>query len=355
MQNLRYYKEGDELYTDMLKAINNAKSSIDIECYIFANDTLGNVFFDLLKTKAQQNIVIRLLLDSVGSNRFRNYASFKKLTKSGLQIKWFNFWNWKYPFRFNKRNHRKLLLVDNDLCFMGGFNIHNESSHKYYGKNRWKDSHILFSGNLVLQLSHQFDLMWRGKGKKLKVINSLDKLTTIIPNTSRACRKHLRCKYLHSIKNAIESIKVITPYFVPDSKIIKALVKSAKSNTTVSLLVPKNSDSKILKFASYWYYKKLIVAGVRIFEYKSRMLHSKNILFDDKLAVIGSANLDYRSFFINNEIMLFSKKNTLIDSMKIDYQECLNNAQQITLETIQQRSLLSKLGSHIAYRFRKWL
>jgi cardiolipin synthase len=352
---LKYYKEGDDLYTEMLNTIECAKVSVDIESYIFEIEGIGNDFIKLLKDKANQNVVVRILLDSVGSNRFKNHAFFNNLTKSAVQIKWFNPWSWRSPLRFNKRNHRKLMIIDNDSCFLGGFNIHNESSQKYFGVNRWKDSHISFKGSLSMQLSQQFDLMWNRHEKKLEEIKSFDSLTKILPNYTRSCRRLLRCRYLDSISNSKSTIRVTTPYFVPDSKMLNALISAANSNIKIILLVPKYTDHALLKYAAYWYYKKLLCTGISIYEYKARMLHSKNMLIDNQLAVIGSANLDYRSFFLNNEIMLFSKRQELIFHIQNDFDECIKASNEVTLKDNSKRSHFSLFGTFIAYQLRKWL
>ena len=355
MKDLKYYKEGDYLYSDMLDKIRDASKSIDIESYIFANDDIGSDFISILKIKAKQNIRVRVLLDSICSNRFKNRAYFRNLINNNVQVKWFNPWSWRSPLRFNKRNHRKLMIIDNNSCFLGGFNIHNESSQKYFGVNRWKDSHISFKGSLSMQLGQQFNLMWNGHEKKLEEIVSIDSLTKVLPNYSRSCRRLLRCSYLESISNSKSTIRVTTPYFVPDSKMLKALISASNSSIKIILLVPKYTDHALLKYAAYWYYKKLLASGILIYEFNSRMLHSKNMIIDDQLAVIGSANLDYRSFFLNNEIMLFSKRQDLITHIQKDFDECIHSSNEVTLKDNSKRSHFSLFGTFIAYQLRKWL
>ncbi|VAW35456.1 Cardiolipin synthetase, partial [hydrothermal vent metagenome] len=239
--------------------------------------------------------------------------------------------------------------------FIGGFNIHDESSEKHYGKNRWKDSHICFNGDLVRQLGVQFDLMWGGKIRQLSTINSLDSLTHIVPNATRTCRKHLRCEYLKVINQANQSIKVTTPYFVPDSKMLKALVQAAKSGISITLLIPKHNNHALLKYAAYWYYQKLISSGINIYEFTSRMLHTKNMLIDDEVAVIGSANMDYRSFFLNNEIMLFSKRPELVKYVNQDFADSLKHSSIVSLQEATTRSPVSLFSTFIAYLLRRWL
>ena len=355
MKNLKYYTEGDALYADMVTAINAATQSINIESYIFANDAVGEEFIQLLYKKIAQEVTVRIIIDSVGSRRFENFKHFRKLSKRGVLVKWFNPWSWRDPLKFNRRNHRKLMLIDDELCFIGGFNIHDKSSKKYYGENRWKDSHISFHGDLAKQLSAQFDLIWCGKIRQLSTVNSLDSLTHIVPNANRKCRNHLRCKYLATISQARKSIKVTTPYFVPDSQMLKALVQAAKSGISITLLIPKYNDHALLKYAAYWYYQKLILSGINIYEFTSRMLHAKTMIVDDDTAVIGSANMDYRSFFLNNEIMLFSKRRELVEHINQDFTESLEQSCIVSLKEATTRSPLSLFSTFIAYLLRRWL
>jgi len=355
MNLLAYYSEGDDLYQSMLSSIAGAKESIDLESYIFANDDVGNKFLEVLNIQAELKIKIRILIDSVGSKRIQNRSFFKKILRSNIQIRWFNPWSYKKPLEFNRRNHRKLLIVDGQICYLGGFNIHNESSTKQIGDSRWKDSHISFDGSLVSQLKQQFELMWQGKLKQIKVIKSHNNNCLVIPNQTRACRIQLRCQLLQIINQSIGTIRIATPYFVPDSKTLKALVKAAKKGVRVDLLVPKYSDHALLKYAAFWYYQKLINAGIHIYEYSTRMMHSKFIISDDKLGVIGSANIDYRSFFANYEIMLFCRNESLICQLSDDFEFSLSQS-----DLVQEQHLKSKKISHffpslVAFFLRRWL
>ena len=355
MKNLKYYIEGDLLYADMLKAIDGAKFSIDIESYIFANDEVGENFIQLLLKKHVQGVNIRIIIDSVGSSRFKNFKFFKTLSKKGIKLKWFNPWSWREPFKFNRRNHRKLMIIDKKICFLGGFNLHKESSEKYYGKDRWKDSHISFEGELAQQLSQQSSIFWKGKFKKLQSINSLDRLTKVLPNSSIKCRKLLRCRFLSAINNSKKSIYITTPYFAPDSQVIKSLVKRAQQGVNIILLIPKYSNHPLLKYAAYWYYQKLINVGIKIYEFGNRMLHSKTLIIDNNLAIIGSANMDYRSFFINHEIMLFSQQKGLLDHLNHDFDVNITLSEQISLKQATSRSTFSVTSTFVAYLMRRWL
>ena len=355
MNSLAYYSEGDQLYQSMLNSIGEAKESIDLESYIFANDEIGNKFLEVLNIQAKLKVKIRILIDSVGSKRIQNRKFFKKILRSNIQIKWFNPWSYKKPMEFNRRNHRKLLIIDGQICYLGGFNIHNESSHKEQGYSRWKDSHISFEGSLVSQLKQQFELLWQGKFRQVKVIKSHNNNCLVIPNQTRACRIQLRCQLIQTINASVGTVRIATPYFVPDSKTLKALINAAQNDVRVDLLVPKYSDHALLKYAAFWYYQKLINAGIHIYEYSPRMMHSKFIISDNKLGVIGSANIDYRSFFTNYEIMLFCKSDALIGQLNDDFEISLSQSNLVQEQHIKNKNISHFIPSLVAFFLRRWL
>jgi Phosphatidylserine/phosphatidylglycerophosphate/cardiolipin synthases and related enzymes len=355
MNSLANYSEGDQLYQSMLSSIAGAKESIDLESYIFANDKIGNQFVEVLNIQAKLKVKIRILIDSVGSKRIKNKTFYKEMLSPNIQLKWFNPWSYKKPLQFNRRNHRKLLIIDGKICYLGGFNVHNESSYKESGGSRWKDSHISFEGSLVSQLKQQFELIWQGKFKQVKVINSHDKNCQVIPNQTRACRIQLRCQLIETINQSVGTIRIATPYFVPDSKTLKALVHAAQNGIRVDLLVPKYSDHVLLKYAAFWYYQKLITAGIYIHEYRTRMMHSKYIISDNKLGVIGSANIDYRSFFINYEIMLFCKNKALINQLSDDFECSLSQSDLVEAHHLKSKNIAHFMPSLVAFFLRRWL
>lgn len=355
MNNLAYYSEGDELYQSMIDSIIHARESIDIESYILTDDEIGRLFIENLITKSKLDIKVRILIDSVGSSRFKASSFFKSHLNPNIQLKWFNPWSYKKPLEFNRRNHRKLLIIDERICYLGGFNIHNESSQNQIGVSRWKDSHISFEGSLVLQLKSQYDLMWSGRYRHLKVIKSHNNKHQIIPNQTRTCRIELRCQLLKTISQSVGTIRIATPYFVPDSKTLKALMQAAKKGVRVDLMVPKYNDHALLKYAAFWYYQKLLNAGIYVYEYSARMMHSKYILSDQNLAVIGSANMDYRSFFSNYEIMLFSENEFLVNQLSNDFERSLTISEPVKNQDIKNKSLSHFLPSLVAFFLRRWL
>jgi cardiolipin synthase A/B len=355
MQDIQFYNEGDQLYADMLVAIEAATVSINIESYIFADDIIGQTFIQQLINKAKQGIAVRLVLDSVGSNRWRNSKYFKKLSCKGIKIHWFNPWSWRDPLKFNRRNHRKVMIIDHQLCFMGGFNFHQESSLKHFGQQRWKDAHICFKGAISQQLDKQFNLVFKGRSSRLQSIISNNGLSKILPNYSRKCQRQLRQQYIQQIGAAKQSVLVTTPYFVPDSKMLKVLQKAALKGIKVTIIVPKYNDHQLLKYAAYWYYRQLLACGIEIFEFTERMLHSKMILIDQNIAVVGSANMDYRSLFINSEVMLFSHEKELVHCVSQEISTIIKQSEQVSVKQISFSSHFSFLYTMLGYLLRKWL
>jgi len=355
MKAIKFFIEGDLLYADMFADICAAKRKVDIESYIFADDEIGQAMASLLIGKVIEGVNVRLMVDAVGSMRWRNKKFFQGLKDKGILVHWFNPWSWKDPLRFNRRNHRKLVVIDDDICFVGGFNIHAESSRRVFGERRWKDNHVKFSGALGGKLANQFELNWRGMGRKLQEVKSDNGLSRILPNHSRRCRRKLRCEYLRVISQAQCSVVVTTPYFVPDHKMIQALQQVASRGVKVSIIVPKYNDHALLKYAAYWYYRRLISSGIEVFEYVSRMLHAKALLIDERLVVVGSANMDYRSFFLNSEIMIFSEEEKLVDFVSEDTRQNLLESESVTLKSISRHSRITKLFALTGYLLRRWL
>jgi len=300
------YFEGDMLYSAMLQKIKRAQYEILLESYIFTSDTIGRKFIDALNEKASQNLAIRLHFDAVGSNYFQHGLSLRKKLDRRIEVKWFHRWNWRRPLQFNIRNHRKLLIVDTQVVFTGGFNIHQECSRARYGEKRWRDTHVMIESEIANLFVRYFDNLWFKKREAyLGPFGSID----LLPNITRKCRYLFRCRLTYLIKTAEKSILCTTPYFVPDEFILKALVTAAQRGVKVNLLVPYESDHPIVNVLAKQYYARLLQAGIQVNAYLPRMLHAKTLVVDNQTVIIGSANIDYRSFFINHELVcLFNSK-----------------------------------------------
>jgi len=351
---IQLYTEGDLLFEAMLTAIANAEQSIRMETYIFADDEVGRHFVRALTERARAGVQVRLLVDALGS-LFQFYHSLgPELKQSGVTIRHFHRWHWRQPLQYNRRDHRKLLVVDGHEAFLGGFNIHRQSSKRYFGAARWRDTHGSFQGRLARQASALFDAFWRGEKHWLPSEHKGGS-SSLVPNQSRVCRQRLACIYDDALDNASEQVCITTPYFVPDHRIQKALLLAVKRGVEVRLLVPFNSDVRLARWAANAVYARLLDAGVKIFEYLPRMLHAKVVIVDGKWATLGTANLDYRSLFQNYELNLVSRDPDLCNRLQIQFEADLVDASAVCASAWRQRRWVPRLAELLGWSVRRWL
>ncbi len=307
------YLEGDRLYQTMLSDILNAQQSIYLETYIFYYDAIGKQFIEALNQAANRGVQVSVTLDAAGSRQWLTQNLIAKKFNSLVRLHWFHRWSWRNPLRFNVRNHKKLLVIDSTLAYVGGFNIHQEPSKKFSGERRWLDFHVKATGPVADSLNELARLFWNRKIKQIRP-SKTDK-TIVLPTVNRYCRKLSRKVILSLIRGSEQSITLITPYFVPDNFIVKALIGAVKRGVNVELIIPKRSDSDFIDWVARGYFTKLLKEGVIINEYVSRMLHAKALMIDRQELIIGSSNMDYRSLFINYELVLLSKNKPLVQSL----------------------------------------
>ncbi|HHI93845.1 MAG TPA: cardiolipin synthase B [Gammaproteobacteria bacterium] len=352
--NIQLYTEGDHLFESMLAAIASAQEQIRMETYIFADDEVGRRFARALSERARAGVRVRLLVDALGS-LFQFYRSLgAELEESGVQVRHFHRWNWREPLRYNRRNHRKLLVVDSHKTFLGGFNIHRQSSQRYFGVARWRDTHASFQAGLARQAGELFDAFWRGDRRWLTTDDE-KKNSVLVPNQSRFCRRRLACIYNDLFENAKEQICLTTPYFVPDHRTQKVLLAAVERGVDVRLLVPRASDVRLARWAANAVYAHLLDAGVRIFEYLPRMLHAKVIIVDGNRATLGTANLDYRSLFQNYELNLLSQDLDLCHRLQAQFETDLVEASAVCATRWRKRRWVPRLAELLGWSVRRWL
>ena len=346
--------EGDNLYAAMTDALAAARQSVRLESYIFADDEIGNWFARALAECAGRGVQVRLHLDAAGSLFWGSRRLFRELAGAGVKVRWFHRWSWRRPMRYNRRLHHKLLVIDRSLAFVGGFNIHRQSSRRVVGEQRWRDTHVSIDGPLAAVAADLFDTFWRGGELDMqdedRVLSSM-----LIPNRSRAERRDLREVYTDAFARAGSRVYLTTPYFVPDRKTRRHLTAAAARGVDVRLLVPAKSDVPIAQWAARAAYAGLLDGGVRIYEYTPRMLHAKTVVMDGNWATIGTANLDYRSFFLNQELTLVSRNAELCRSLEEQFLEDLGKAEEITASMWPRRRWMGRLLELIGWLARRWL
>ncbi|MCI4568012.1 cardiolipin synthase [Lysobacter sp. CFH 32150] len=310
---VRLLIDGGAKYTALLADIATARESIHLEYYIFYPDRTGTAVRDALADRARAGVRVRLLLDAVGSGK-TNQRFLQPLLDAGGEVAWFHpmrlRWFWKRPW-LNLRSHRKIVVIDDRVAYTGGINVTDDEDERLR-TDAYRDLHLRLQGDVVRALQQVFVEDWAyatGAPPRLPpppppnpgpiAVQAL----TSGPDSAWEAIHRLHVGAIHS---AQKRVWLATPYFVPGEAAMMALTSAALGGLDVRLLVPKMSDSRLVTYAARSYFDDLLHAGVKVYEYGPRLLHTKALLVDDDLALIGSANFDHRSFRLNFEVsMLF--------------------------------------------------
>lgn len=347
------FTEGDELYRAMLAALAAARQRVDLESYIFADDEVGWRFAEALAERARAGVRARLHIDAAGSLFRASRRLDSYLQKQGVEVRWFHRWSWRRPWRYNRRNHRKLLVVDNRLAYLGGFNIHRENSRVLYGEKRWRDTHVAMQGSPARVAARLFDAFWHGNRRWLP--DTSPRSSALVHNHTRTCRHRLRCIYSDAFTSARRRVYLATPYFVPDRHMQQGLKAAARRGVEVCLLVPRKSDVPLAQWAARSAYANLLTAGVRIYEYLPRVLHAKAVVVDGEWAMVGTANLDYRSLFVNYELNLVTRDSGLSSKLEQQFLQDLGESERILPARWGRRGWSARLSEVVGWIARRWL
>lgn len=350
---LRLFIEGDELYATMLAAIGNARHSVKLESYIFADDEIGRKFAAALSARARAGVQVLVHIDAAGSLFWGSHRLHKSMTHAGVRVRWFHRWSWRHPSRYNRRNHRKLLVVDGRIGFLGGFNLHRENSRAVYGAQRWRDTHVEVRGQLARNLQTLFDALWRGRRMPTPILRARD--GTLITNRAHHGRRVVRDLYALRIATARRRVWLSTPYFVPDRRTQHALCSAAQRGVDVRVLVPRKTDVRVVQWAARAAYAGLLDAGVKIYKYQPRMLHAKTLVVDSRWGSVGTANVDYRSFFLNYELILTARNRHFVAELEAQFQDDLAQSEGVQPTLWAQRGWLTRALELIGWLGRRWL
>lgn len=307
--------DGAATYDALLEAVAAATDHIHLEYYIYTPDRSGAALRDALLERARAGVTVRLLLDAVGSSKMPG-KFFAELLAAGGELAWFHPMRfgrvWERPW-LNLRTHRKIVVIDGRIGFAGGINITDDENDRLR-EDAYRDLHLRIEGDAVRALQLVFVEDWAYATGNRDFIGGVARampapahgpipaqVLTSGPDSDWEAIHRLHVGAIHSAKRRAW---LVTPYFVPGEAAMMALTSAAFGGLDVRLLVPKQSDSKLVTYAARSYFDTLLAAGVKVYEYGPRMLHTKALLVDDDLALIGSANFDSRSFRLNFEVCL---------------------------------------------------
>jgi cardiolipin synthase len=352
--SFRVFTEGDTLYEAMLSAILGARRQVSLESYIFADDAVGSRFAEALMDRAGSGVQVRVHIDAAGSLFWVSRDMAQAMTEAGVRVRWFHRWSWRNPARYNRRNHRKLLVVDDEIAFLGGFNIHRENSRREYGPARWRDTHVEMLGDLAGLAGRFFDAFWRNN-RRWRPPARPGSREHLISNHPRVSRNLLRELFAAECAVAGRYIYLTTPYFLPDKATQRALMDAGERGVDVRLLVPGKSDRRIARWAALTSYEPLLQSGVRIYEYLPRMLHAKTVVVDGRWSTVGTSNFDYRSFFLNYELNLVSREASMCRTLAEQFEKDLEDSVQVVKDVWQRRGIEIRAIEFLGWMARRFL
>lgn len=348
------FTEGDILYEAMIRAIGQAEVEVAMESYIFAEDEIGWRFAEALAAQARAGVRVRLHLDAAGSLFWASCRLDRFLRGSGVDLRWFHRWHWSQPLRYNQRNHRKLLTVDGQRAFLGGFNIHRENSKALYGERRWRDTHVAMTGPLVQQARNAFEALWEGRPWQSDLATEPPS-AVVLPNKSTECEHRLHCIFASMFGSARRHIEMTTPYLVPDEWTLRALEHAAQRGVAVRILVPVKGDIAPVRWIAQRIHARLLRKGVRVFGYRPRLLHAKTLTIDGDWISVGTANMDYRSLFVNHELNLCARAPSLAAALETQFEADLVDAKEIDASSAPRQPITDRLLAPLAWTARRWL
>jgi len=310
--NLRILRDSTEFYAALEERIRGAKHHIHLEFYIWNPDETGSKFLRLLTEASARGVIVRLLLDGVGSHGFTE-SLLSGLRAAGGQFSWFQSLDPKRNrFFLNLRNHRKLQVIDGKSAFVGGMNIGREYEGLDEALGHWRDVQVEADGPVVHELQDVFADDWFfATGEKISApaffpepATETREITHVVLGGPDRRNEPISKSIVSLLNEASDRVWIATGYFVPDDIILAALELAASRGVDVRLLISERNDHPWLVVVGRSYYGQLLAAGVRIFEYSAGINHAKIMLADDRWAMVGSANLDYRSMRLNFELNL---------------------------------------------------
>lgn len=375
--------DGDDYFHSLFEAWSHAQRTIDFETYIFDDDEVGqDVVHELVKAH-ERGVRVRLLVDGIGASGWWQTRGVE-LEKLGIEVRVYHplmlpeLWRrLMIDLRFivperkprkslvlrrlNRRNHRKVSIIDGQVAFVGSINVSKTHSFRYSGKEAWRDTAVRLEGVGTSDLINAFQHAWNrsqivSKVRRLKIRFSFrrrdgDFSSPVSLNYTARLRRMSRIKFKSLLRGANSRIWISNAYLAPPSNIVRVLNNAAKRGVDVRVLVPSRSDVWFMPLIARAYYRPLLKAGVRVFEYQARFLHAKSVVIDNE-ALIGTSNLNRRSFLHDLEVDVRLDDPKSIEKMSAQFLLDLASSEEI----FNRGTIVgSRLGRLLNYLFRYWV
>jgi cardiolipin synthase len=348
---VQLYKDGEALHA-AYQAIQQAKKRICLEVYIFGDDETGRAFAELLARRASEGVKVYVIYDSVGSIA-SDREMFRQMARAGVNVRQFHPirpWESRYGWKPANRDHRKLLIIDDDMAGMGGLNVGAEYAGSWIIQSPsgtcdfWRDNAIGLRGPGARHFLRAFASTWHyinsgGRIRRAEFVHDLDGseggvgILASVPTMSSPLRPFLK-KLFHEARR---SVQMTMAYFAPDDDLVGELCKAARRGVRVQLMLPAKCDIAALIVAARSFYERLLAAGVEVYERQSVILHAKTMVIDSKISIVGSTNLDYRSIEYNLELSAIVRSEQFGRQMNDLFANDINFAKRISLKEWRRR------------------
>ncbi|MDR2021242.1 MAG: cardiolipin synthase [Treponema sp.] len=352
-----YFDSGESFFKKALEELEKAERYIFLEFFILSQGKMLDPIISILERKAKQGLDIRLIYDDLGCfvTLPPNYRA--HLERKGIQCYVFNPFKPVLSSLQNNRDHRKIISIDGKIAFTGGINLADEYINAFEKYGHWKDAAIMLSGEAAWSLTLIFLRIWNIRPKKAARVQR-DDYTVFYPwkdgpsgipsdgyvqpyADSPLDRENVaEHVYIQIINNAKKYVYINTPYLIPDDKLLSALILAAKSGVDVRIITPHRWDKRIVHMTTRSYYRRLVSAGVKVYEYSNGFNHSKTFVSDDRIATVGTSNLDYRSLYLHFECGVWMYKTKSVAEIKEDFLRTMTVSQEITLSQCRGNAVL---------------
>ena len=351
---VKYFRSGEEKFEELKRQLRAAEKFIFLEYFIIAEGCMWDSVFEILKAKVAEGVEVRVMYD--GMNGLNNLPHhFPEMLKSeGIRCKIFSP---VYPVistHYNNRDHRKIVVIDGHTAFTGGVNLADEYINQKERFGHWKDAAIMLHGEAVRSFTAMFLKMWdiTDKLENMAVylqsppalMEESDGFVMPYPANPFGSERTAERIYIDILNSANYYVHIMTPYLVPGHEMMQALIYAAKRGIDVKLILPHIPDKKYAFALAHSYYKKLIQAGVRLYEYTPGFVHSKVFVSDNMRAVVGAINLDYRSLYLNFECAVFLYGVREIQEIEADFRATLPKCQLVTMFDVKHDKWTRKVA-----------
>lgn len=359
--NVTILTNGDQIFASMLESIEHSKSTILFLTYVYWRGDIAKQFARALAEKARGGVKVHVLIDAFGSSKMDTQC-IKEMRDAGVEFLWFRPVKWYTLHKLNNRTHRKILVIDNQIGFLGGVGIAEEWTGSAQDPSHWRDTHFKVTGPMVVDLIDSFNDNWSEAGGDA-FDNGYDKSNadggmTVQVTSSKATdgATHANKLFMSLIRSAQVNINITTAYFAPGAHLCNALLAARAMGVRITILTNgPHTNQALARKAGHGHYRQLLAAGIEIYEYQQTLLHAKVVTIDGSWASVGSINFDDRSFVLNDEINMSLTDQAMLGELDEQFVKDLAVSKQMLLYKWIKRPMTARLTEIISSFLRRQL